>query len=188
MTQRPVTYTKKQIEKYDIRGGRVSYAFITLDDEAGDINIQSDWGSYSYIWSSRGRDTPLKEFLLSCDDDYVMNKFSYNDDGRNHFYSGESEKELRREIFRHRRDGEIDKELARNAYDEIRYIDFHNIHTYGESLSISTHLVKAFPCWAENGTGIVTGYSPQLKCFMQHVWGEFMRILKEERDGKERTG
>lgn len=176
----PVTYTKKMIEKYDIRGGKVSYALITLDDGYGDINIQSDWGEYSYCWTSRGRDRTLKKFLLGCDPSYIKDKFSYGCGGHKYLYGDESRKELKRIICQTRRDCEIDKEQARNAYSEIKDVDYYSFESVRQSFEPLESLVEIFPDWYYGPPGIVTGVKPHLNYFMEIVWTEFMKILREE--------
>jgi hypothetical protein len=52
--------------------------FVAFMDELGFVCIQSDYGDYAYRWGSRGEGVGIRQFLLSCDTEYLLRKFSPN--------------------------------------------------------------------------------------------------------------
>lgn len=171
-------------EKYTIRNERGSWlATIFLDDQVGEICVQSEYGSYSYGWykSSRGTET-LKEFLVTTDKDYIQNKFGYDGKGC-HFYSDKTVDRIKEEIFRYRRNGEINKEEARDCYQEVNDMD--------SDCQTSSELYSVLVEWAPNTMSLiysnnpfdvpwVTGTHPQLIAFIDRVWPLFITQIKEE--------
>jgi hypothetical protein len=174
---------KSLVEKYVIKSPTGQWlANIVLDDKDGDIYIQSDYGDYSYWWRSRGRDTTLKQFLLSCDDSYVMNKFGYG--GKNdYFYADRTIKNIKKDILQQRREDRIDSDQARLLWNEINDIDY--------STDTCNEMYVSLAEWAPDVLSHIygdssyeipwsTGTHPQLIAFMDKVWPLFLEEISNE--------
>ncbi|MFW9970258.1 MAG: hypothetical protein ACFFDF_08670 [Candidatus Odinarchaeota archaeon] len=71
---------KSMSERYDIRFGRCGWATITIDENGGLFNCQSDYGDYSYSWPRHGRKS-FKHFLIEiCKDKHYFLKKVANED------------------------------------------------------------------------------------------------------------
>lgn len=189
-----VTVERKTIDKYTIRDSMhgLSWSIFTLDDEVGDLTVQSDWGNFSYVWGARGKQT-LKEFLVSAEPSYIKDKFSYPDNGgKNHVYEKDSLESLRMDIIRARRDHSLSKEYARAFWKSLSELDFHgdvnrvyhSIDMMQEKLDLSydLDLYEDGP-WSDDYDimgKVVVGCSPQLNVFMERVWPVFIDTLKKE--------
>lgn len=56
------------------------FFYVTLTDFSpgvGLMQIHSDWGNYSYLWTAMGQDTLIKDFVVNCDSSYIENKLSH---------------------------------------------------------------------------------------------------------------
>jgi DNA-binding Xre family transcriptional regulator len=74
---KPCTKFEKAIsERYTFHGPHSLWAVITVSENIGLLQIASDFGDWSYRWSSPG--CPFKEFLVSLgrDGDYLINKLT----------------------------------------------------------------------------------------------------------------
>lgn len=176
-------------EKYTIRNENNNWlASIFLDDELGQISVQSDYGSYSYWWTKTGRGTEtLKEFLSRANSDYVMDKFGYG--GKNdHFYSSKTIDKIRQEILETRKNRRITKKEARDCFYELDEVD----DDYNTSQELYTELDR----WATTTMELIYNNSPydipwvndthpQLKAFMDKVWPLFIEEIKKEVRGCE---
>lgn len=189
--EKEIVIKKNQVEKYTIRQPGNWYALITVDDQFGDISVQSDWGNWSYIWSTPGRGKEsLKQFLLSCDDGYITNKFSYGQGGgRSYFYAHESKEKMLRQILEWRRKGRndsydpVDKDMAREAWETVKSA----AADCGDSSQMFVMRISDCPgikaLWGEEvwyDPPIVTGYEPGLVRFMEKCWPLFRAELKRE--------
>jgi hypothetical protein len=97
------------------------YVWITYHDVKGFITISSSYGNYSYIWSAMGKGVLLKDFFVKADNDYLAQKL-YRSTHRStqRFDSDTAFKELKQMIIQYRRDGSLNKHLARLLFDEIK--------------------------------------------------------------------
>jgi len=68
---------KHTAETVYINHPEASYGIFCYN-EAGDLFCNSDWGSFMYAWRSYGKDKSFKEFLASCNADYIVGKFNIN--------------------------------------------------------------------------------------------------------------
>jgi len=189
-----ISVEKKTVEKYTVRGDGLSWSIFTLDDETGDISVQSDWGNYSYIWNCRGNGKSLKDFLITAGVGYVKDKFSYPcNGGKKHVYRKESLDNFKRDIINARRDHQIPKHYARSFYEALDHLDLHgDINTVYHSVenmvsylqdSCELDLFDDGP-WSDDYDfmeNVVVGCSPQLNTFMEKVWPVFIDALKKER-------
>jgi len=175
---------KTTVEKYTIRDERGQWqAHIMVDDQSGDISIQSDYGNYAYWWTARGIGVTLKQFLLSTNDSYVMQKFGYG--GKNeHFFDDKTIDNIRAEIAEKYKQGSIDKVEALTCTLELDDIEGNDHKT---STELYSTLVDQAPTLMEkiydnNPYDIpwVSGTHPSLVAFMERVWPVFIAELKKE--------
>src|SRR5882672_691202 len=90
-----------------------NWARMWITDD-GCISIMSDWGNYGYWFGAPAKE--FRAFLLGCDDDYLGNKFAA---GKKEF-DGEGTADAAREhICYLRRRGSLERELAREEWDEL---------------------------------------------------------------------
>lgn len=189
------TITKSAAEKYIIRGDKISWSVIMLDDEYGDISIQSDWGNFGYIWGPLGRGSgTLKEFLITADIDYIKDKFSYPENGgKNYVYEKESLNNLKKDIITARKEHQLSKKEARSIWKNLNLLDFcGDINAVYYSIE---DVVQELNKWKydidfwkdgpwdneyEFMERIVTGCSPQLTFFMNNIWPVFIQEIKKE--------
>ena len=97
-------------------GSGFGWAIFFLDD-AGCFTALSDYGDWSHRWPMAGmpKGMGLREFLLGCDDDYVLRKIAptreYDEDG--------TEKAIKEMILGMRREKQLDAEEAREEWDNF---------------------------------------------------------------------
>lgn len=68
--------TKIPSECYHIRSQDFSYSVFMIN-EAGDLSIIGDWGSFHYSWRAFGSE-PFKKFVADLGMDYLISKLSGN--------------------------------------------------------------------------------------------------------------
>lgn len=84
----------------------------------GYFSVVSDFGNYSYIWSSIGCDD-FREFLLEIESGYLLGKIS-----RQTEWQGEEVlKSVKQYILEHRRDGSYTREEAREEWDLLQEVN-----------------------------------------------------------------
>jgi hypothetical protein len=115
-----------------------NWAIYTVNDHTGEFTIQSDWGDYTYRWNvehlgPRDNKSTLHEFLAHAEPHYIVNKFGQNKHHtfRKQFDDAATKIDLFNSLCERRREKEISKEDAREAWDEINetwdiYIDQHS--------------------------------------------------------------
>ncbi len=97
------------------------WANITIREwpRGGSFDAQSDYGSYSYTWSSIG-DRTLRKFIMGLDFGYFMGKAK---PGYMRFDSRATTDEVRRMILERRREGDLAKSDARDMYDNLYMLE-----------------------------------------------------------------
>jgi hypothetical protein len=92
---------------------------VTINEQTGELNIQSDWGNWSHRWhvDSLGP-RKLTEFLLQCEPDYIVRKFQLNQpaDLKDVRDDEGTWKAVREHICAERREKRITKDKARNFW------------------------------------------------------------------------
>lgn len=94
---------------------------VTINEQTGELNIQSDWGCWSHRWHVDGLGPRrLTVFLLQCDPDYIVRKFQLNrpedlKDVRDDEATWEAVREY---ICAERREKHITREQARRCWRE----------------------------------------------------------------------
>ncbi len=111
-------------ELYSCRfSNRSGWALLILDEETGAVTIQSDYGDWSFIWppAAHGRKS-LKHFLCEGDFHYLAGKFMGRAD-IDVFDFDATISEMKREIAEDRRARAIEKQEARDLFDELDRMD-----------------------------------------------------------------
>lgn len=171
-------FKKSTCERYDIRlKDSCGWAIITIDENGGLFNAQSDYGSYSYSWPNHGRES-FKHFILELvkDKSYFLGKVSSN----NYYYQDKTENAWKEKVIELRKEGELDKGQARELWDEI--IDF-DYYTSAESLQHECYendiVCKYCPePWEE--FELVTGFSSQANAFADIIMPILGEIIQKE--------
>lgn len=108
------------LESGDLRTYRERATF-TLDEASGQVSINSEYGDFSYRWTSIGSQS-LAAFLCSLDIDYFMNKAAsaaWQEIDFDATIAGIKAQIIETRLER----GALSKESARAAWDEIEGID-----------------------------------------------------------------
>lgn len=170
-----VKVTKDKVERYKIRTEEWWAIFFLSPD--GCLDIQSDYGDYSYIWTAFG--PCFKKFLIGCDRSYLLGKLGMNKPKE--FDNKKTYERIKRDIIEKRREKEISAETAAEAWRQVKYIlEFKDEHEYQQFImgldqniygDIYLSLID-IPCAME--------YSYCLRFFLDNCWKQFIKILKEE--------
>lgn len=179
-----IVIKKKQVEKYIVRKPGNWWALITLDNDHGDIAIQSDWGTWAYVWPYPGRgDETLKQFLCRAGTGYIKNKFSYDQGGgENYWHKHETEKLIKKDLLRLRREHECDKEQAREIWEEVESAieNTDSWQHFVERMFDCEAAVKVYGHELWESLPHKMGYQPRLEAFMERCWPLFIAELKRE--------
>lgn len=184
----PIKVEEKTVRKITIREPGRWWAIFTLDEDFGDISIQSDYGNWAYTWSKSGRGKgTLSEFLKDTGIDYLMNKFCMDKpDARRYFFGEETKRAMKAQVIkarRHRSDHtyeQVNKEEARSAWNTIEEADTTTAHQFVHMLDGCEGIKKI---WGEEywyDPPVITGYEPALTTFFKEVWPIFIRYLNGE--------
>jgi hypothetical protein len=160
------TATVYKIRRTDRCGG---WADITIREwpGGGSIDIQSDFGSYSHFWNSIG-ERSFRKFLASLDAGYFFGKCMGR--GYDVYDPQKTEQWVRELVIERRRDGDLNKEEARDCWDEIQFIDFDSADAYYYSASNRTSLWEM--CFGEDHHSLphATKPHPQAEAFWEIIW------------------
>lgn len=163
-------HRKTSVDMYYVRKDH-EWANIVHDD--GLLMIHSSYGSWSYYWSHPGG--PAKEFLTQLDDGYLISKLG----GSKKEFDGErTEQNIRREILERRRDGRLNKDNAREIWEEIDGVDFQHewdLHRICHAGSYATQRML----WDMEDVFFRKPDSG-LEWFVRMLWPEFVAVLKAE--------
>lgn len=165
------TVEKGTATVYKLRQGNMGlgWADITIREwpAGGSIDIQSDYGNYSYFWNSIGKRT-FKEFLLGLNPGYFFGKCM----GKEYdVYDPEkTERWVKELVIERRKDGDLNKEEARDCWNEIQFIDFGSADAYYYSASDRTSLWEM--CFGEDYHSLphATKPHPQAEAFWEVIW------------------
>jgi hypothetical protein len=174
-------FKKSTCERYDIRWGDFGWAIITIDENGGVFNAQSDYGNYSYSWPNHGRKS-FKHFILELarDKSYFLGKVASND----YFYYDKSVKAWEKTIIDMRKsngDYECTKEQAREMWDFLHSLDDYssNAAIIQKEIYESNIIGEIFDePWYIFDT--IHGFSPDAHAFADEVMPMFAEILKQE--------
>ena len=169
---------KKTIEKFEIREGH-GWATIVLDEDTGEVMIQSDYIDGGYIWGSRGGQT-VKQFLTGLNYDYFMGKIL----GRRETLDQEATEKALLKALDERSDDEHD-DIPLSVHTGTRAAIQSACRGLGSAESIMHELADAGVCGDEGilGDGVehmfVFDYPPQARTFWEEIWEPFVEYLKE---------
>lgn len=172
------TFKKSTCERYDIRWKPYGWATITIDENGGVFNAQSDFGAYAYSWPGHGRKS-FKDFIvndLASDPSYFLGKVAKE----NFFDSDLAFDKWKGEIISIRRERECTREQAREAYDFLNDLDSSlSVDLLQERIYESKELNAIYdePWYAFD---FYLDFSPQAKAFAHIVMPMFAEILKKE--------
>lgn len=167
-----VSVTKTTVECYKIRN-KYTWADITIDanGNTGRIQIASDYGSWQNYWGSCGKS--FKEFLLHLDKHYVAGKF-----GADRWFDSEKTiKAFKQCIIENRRNGYLDFETAREAYDEAESLNDYTQETeFYRELDDKSEIMRLYDHCPDLSYGIESGFEN----FWNKVWPIFINTLESE--------
>lgn len=175
---------------YAVRGEHREWARFWLTDD-GCLTILSDFGNYGYWWWDIA-DSDFREFLIGCDNDYVMRKLA---DGRREFDGEATVKRIRDWIVRLRRDGDLSREDAAFEWNLVHpkpdALPWRSPDERG-AFSCMTNEVEAHEWYQQtrlsDATELLEYSLPvQLQMFMQRLWPLFVEQLDAELDAEEET-
>ena len=140
------------------------------------VAVISDWGNFGHLWSHCG--SPPEDFLFDLERSYAMGKFLGD---KLNQYDGEGTlAEVRRWLLELRREGDIDKEQAREVWDHIEdnsseiESGIHEMVRAMESMPLSARLRPCEP-WELARKRI----NPQAEDFWRWAWPPFIEALQE---------
>jgi len=171
-------FKKSTCERYDIRlVDDYGWATITIDENGGLFNAQSDYDNYSYSWPSHGRKS-FKHFILELvsDKPYFLGKVA--DD--KHYYEEKTEKAWKEEVIRARKEGELDKEQARELWDEIIEFDYYLSSESLQHQCYESSIVRKYYDEPWYSFDIIEGFSPQAHAFADIIMPILGDIIKKE--------
>ena len=172
--------TKSTCEKYTLRfNDGYDWAIFTIDN-IGMFNCQSSFGNYAYHWSSFG--SCFKSFLVKLDISYLLIKLCKRD----YFDMDSHIKKCKKEIFRMRRESEITKDQAKEAFEFITEgldsCGSYDVTVYAIYESSIINEISGDVCYSEFMPD--KDYSPQQYAFVKSIYPEFVKILKAELNEK----
>lgn len=95
------------------------YHLFVLDERTGSIMIEGGYGTFSYGWTSRGRDCSLHAFLYDLDFDYFMKKASKTP---HMVFDGDTTiAKMRGDVIQARKDGDLTKAQAADIWFDIEH-------------------------------------------------------------------
>jgi len=159
------------VEMRTIKAGH-EWAYIITDEESGLFVAHGSYGTFAHCWPPRGRSRTLHEFLAGVGFDYFMNKARQDDLLRFDFAA--TVKTMKDEIRRRRRENGINRNLAREAWDELDYMD----ETGSKDAfmaTLSSDLTEALgdDWW----TLVQCGPSPECTEFWRVIWPAFLEEI-----------
>lgn len=123
-----ITVKPLQGESYIVRHSNgFGWGVITIDEASGLFMAYTDYGNFGAHWNGPG-DKGLKHFLGTLDYSYAMGKLAPN-----HGMSFDGEialKNLRKQVHEAHRRGEITKDQAREAKDDLDDLDDEGINNH----------------------------------------------------------
>lgn len=180
---------REAVEYYVHRKDSSVWGIAFISDSPGRhlLSIQSDYGDYSYHWTSIG-DRPLIEFLVGLSMDYAMGKLCGSRDKMFEYDHDETRKALFQEIRRARRDREITKQDARKFRTELVGYDCDyssSAMEYVSNLEVwCPNMMREMFCDLSDTFPVRNRIRPQVQGFWDEVWPMFVDIWKRQLRGK----
>lgn len=172
-------FKKSTCERYDMNWGDGGWATITIDENGGVFNCQSDYGNYSYSWPNHGRET-FKHFLIeiSTSPDYLLGKVAERD----WFNFDESLEKWKKEIINIRKSNECTRDEARDAWEFLYTLDDYSRSSdvVEKEIYESSEISAICPDEPYYVFDVDKDYSPQALAFANEIMTMFADILKKE--------
>jgi hypothetical protein len=175
MEKSEFTIDKTTVECYKIRHRSGMYwADINVDSMGtkGRISIASDFGKYSYFWGACG--CSFKEFLMDLPMEYAADKF----DADRWFDLEATISSYKRNVLESRRSEDIDAELARSIYDEIKDLQQCSNENEFTGMMWNQHCLMQY---YDNCPELYRTMTPLFRRFWENVWPVFIDQLKSEK-------
>ena len=172
------TFKKSTCERYDIRFRHGDWAAITIDENGGLFNCHSSFGDYTYSWPSHGRKT-FKHFLIEITRDYfyLLNKVS----DKTYFNFDKTVADWKKKIIGWRKNYEITKEQARDAFDVIKDLEDGMSSDYTYMRLIESDGIRNLDIADEwEVFGCIKEYPGDAMVFAMEIMPMFADILKSE--------
>lgn len=164
---------KSIAETYTINP-KEGWAIITLNEEVGTVDIQSNYGDYSHIWSVRGPLITLKQFISGIDFNYAMKKWIGR---KSELQYDATIVTFKRQILQYRKDESLQKNEARSMWDSIKDIDYcYTSDEFYRQLE-DTELVEIWPEFYEL---FYYDHSVEAYLFWIYIWLPFIDYIKQE--------
>lgn len=170
------TVTKSQVDLYNIRGLHGAWANIVVIPRGDyvELIIDSDFGAFAYAYFCHGGN--YKQFLISCDFDYLMRKFR----GKDYKIPDPSkyEKEIKDAIIESRQGEQLTKDEAREAWNDMLNTE----HDRGDLFFAELYDHKLFEKVFGDHEGLPSAkkVDPQCQSFWDKCWLPFVEELKQE--------
>lgn len=104
---------------YSFRGEHCAWACCTVNEDTGELSITSDWGNWSFRWNIGHIGSPsLHAFIGRGSLDYLANKLTPGG-SRDQFDPDATTAEFRKLVLEARRELRIDKDAAREYWEEL---------------------------------------------------------------------
>lgn len=139
-----------------------------------ELTCNTSFGTVGYYWSSMG--SPAKDFFKRTDYHYIIGKLWMNNSTV--FDGAATEKAIRKEIIRLRREGEIEHEDAAHMWSDTHLIDFTSNSLFERSVTQHCDWLVSWLC--EGIDLIQKETNPQAAGFMKHLWPLFVEELNKE--------
>ena len=179
----PLKYTCKRVAAitYALRVGG-DYADIVIREWPGGgyICIQSSFGSYANTWNAIGEE-PFRKFLCGLKDmGYFFGKCMGND--YLEFDCEATVKEIKREIVKCRRAGEVGKEVSREIWDSLCEL---NANICSEMLADMgeydfDHMVDRLYCGDRSAIPFITRPKCDCRNFWEQIWPCACEVWRKE--------
>lgn len=138
----------------------------------GSIDVQSDYGTYAYQWYATGCDD-IRKFLVRLDYGYFMGK-AHSSRGYETDWDGTAE-DIRKEILKDRRKGDMTAEDARTCLDAVGTIE------WGEALFYEMRdCPELAKFYADCDYPKRTVRQGQCNGFWTIIWPEITMVWREE--------
>lgn len=120
----------------------------------GWINIMSSYGDYSYIWGAMGKDTDLPTFFTKANSGYLVDKLFGSE--RKTFDLDKAISEIKKEVIKDRREGNMDYGMAREIFDFIEEELYSDIskERFADAMYTSNAIQEWYPEWWDRGWGM----------------------------------
>lgn len=172
---------KTLTETYSLKGKKCLWAKINLDcgEESVNVMISSDYGEFNHYWGYCGMNP--KEFLIKTDMNYTMKKLMGGSDNMYEPDFKERLKSFKKLVIEYRKENNITKEQAREAWIKILsifdYCQNSNDIYYSECINS-----EELECILYDSESIPENTKKKNTVieFWEDIWIPFINFLKEE--------